>query len=139
MKIQPILELKGIRIELTLAEAEKIVRRPATGGEQIQKEIKLLVDLHHSKDNAGDIIPAADPHTRIDGSKPSREAKKLAQKKPERPKPEREACDFCGGFYRKGRGITMHQLSCEAKAKIESESRSREERSVLDDFVPDET
>ena len=115
MKIQPILELKGIRIELSLEEAEKIARAPKDGAERIQNEVKLLIDLHHS-DQDGAIIPSVQPgpHKRLDGSRPTQDPKtkrKLA------PSPRVE-CEYCGGLYAK-RGLVMHQRTCEAKFKVE--------------------
>jgi hypothetical protein len=136
MKIQPMLELKGIRIELTVEEAEQIARSPVSGAERIQKEVAIVIDLHHSGEQA-EIIPAAPgPHIRLDGTHPAKEAKQIEDKKKitAQEKSPRIECEFCGGLFHK-RGMLLHQRTCEAKDKVEDRSAST--KGILSDFVPD--
>jgi hypothetical protein len=95
----------------------------------------MLVDLHHSKDNEGSVIPAADPWVRPDGSRPTQDKKKLVAPKPKREKPERTPCEFCGGLYVAGRGMAIHLKRCELKAKADEQPG---DRGILKNFVPDE-
>lgn len=127
MKIQPMLKLAGIRIELSMPEAEKIAGDPASGGNRIQKEIATLVELHQSGDG-GQLLPSSgpDPHQRLDGSHPSKEKK--SKRKPYEPSP-RVACEYCGGLYAQ-RGMTMHLRRCEARLKVEE--RERDQVSIVD-------
>lgn len=115
MKIQPKVELKGIVIELTLEEAEKIARSPKTGADRLQQEIATIVNLNSMPDA---LLEPPGPHTRIDGTHPASEDK--IEK--DREKPERIPCEFCGRSYQR-RGMKIHLRTCDAAAKAESEAR----------------
>jgi hypothetical protein len=121
LKIQPILELKGIRIELSLKEAEAIARQPVAGADRVQKEVKILVEAHHSTEQVG-LIPTADgPHKRLDGSHPMQDKKITAKKSPKAKKDSpRIACEYCGGRYAAKIGMSIHLHKCEAKEKVEA-------------------
>jgi hypothetical protein len=105
MLVQPILEFKGMRIELNVEEAMKIAEGKANGAERVQAEIAMIVGVHSKHLPAPDGIEAT-PLLRAP----------LTPALPE-PKPTRSVrepgpmlkCDWCGKEFRYQGWLNQHK------------------------------
>jgi len=100
MLVQPILEFKGVRIELNVEEAMKIAEGKANGAERVQAEIAMIVGVHSKHLPAPDGIEAT-PLLRAPAGMllPAPDGKRRKAPSATRAQKPTVACEWCGKTF----------------------------------------
>jgi hypothetical protein len=109
MRVQPILEFKGVRIELDVAEALAIANGKDGGAARVQQEIAMLVNVHYGQHSPAPDGIAVGPMLRsmMLGEPP--EDPPPARARPAEP---RVTCDWCSEPFRGLKGLARHRRYC---------------------------
>ena len=117
MKIQPIMKVQGIKLELTLEEALLVINDVVKYREKVVGEISAVLNGMGVDPKTGELKPSAllSESGLVPGEKGGVNISNLKTK----------PCKYCGHMYSIGRGLKLHESQCTRKKKAGKKRKPR--------------